>query len=250
MRGKSKVRDHAFRFVIASDGHFGEPGSDFNAYFENLVVWLQEEKVRNGLDCWFFNGPITHDNPGLSPVVHKRLQAVDTPLYAFRGNHDLIFENEWQDNFGTEEFFELDIEEILFLSCPTFDKMGNYQCPDYRWLKEKLQKGKRFRYIFLFLHICLGGWTKEGMHCPEIISLLEEFNITAVFHGHDHLEDGLIKKGELRYYFSGSIGSKWGLDYKGYRVVEIAKDHSVFTYQYDPVKKKMVNSDHINHHKI
>lgn len=235
-----------FRFAIVSDGHFGEPGSDDKRHYDNLVKWLKIEREKKGLDVWFFNGDLTHDNPKFIPEVHLRLKEIESPLYALRGNHDLVLGSEWEEYFGMSDFFELEIDDKFFISCPTFDANGHYQCADAGWLEEKLQKGKRFRYVFVFLHICMGGWTREGIFCPEIIALLEKYPITAVFHGHDHLEDGMIKKERTSYFFTGSIGSKWGLSYKGFRIVEIRSDHTVITYQYDPMHKKIVNSNHIN----
>ena len=59
-------------------------------------------------------------------------------------------------------------------------------------------------------------------------------NVKAVFHGHEHDQDGIFKKDETSFIFDSHIGGSWGTDYKGFRVVEVLKNNSLVTYMMNP----------------
>ena len=53
------------RFAIASDGHYGEPKTDYKTTHANIITWLNQEHKRNALDFVIFNGDLVHDQPAL-----------------------------------------------------------------------------------------------------------------------------------------------------------------------------------------
>ena len=59
-------------------------------------------------------------------------------------------------------------------------------------------------------------------------------NIKAVFHGHEHDQDGVMFRDKIPYIFDAHIGGNWGTVYKGFRVVEILNDNSLITYMMNP----------------
>jgi hypothetical protein len=62
-------------------------------------------------------------------------------------------------------------------------------------------------------------------------------NIRAVFHGHEHDQDGIKKESAIPYMFDAHVGGNWGTPYRGFRVVEILKNNSLLTYMMNPSEK-------------
>ena len=58
-------REIKLRFAIASDLHYGQRNTPFDEFAENMVEWINAEKKDKGLDLFFINGDITHDEPGM-----------------------------------------------------------------------------------------------------------------------------------------------------------------------------------------
>jgi len=44
-------------------------------------------------------------------------------------------------------------------------------------------------------------------------------NIKAVFHGHEHDQDGVAMENGIPYLFDSHIGGNWGTSYRGFRVL-------------------------------
>jgi len=59
--------------------------------------------------------------------------------------------------------------------------------------------------------------------------------VRAVFHGHDHQEDDIKYFKNKPFIFSGHFGGSWGVEYKGYRIVEYSSVDSIITYQANPL---------------
>lgn len=236
-----------FRFAVASDGHYGEPGVEADKNYRNLVKWLKEEKEERGLNLFFFNGDLIHDAREYLPLIRNYFDSIGIPYYAVRGNHDNISDEDWEEFFGYKVNFEMKMNEMLFLGGASSDSQGIYHCADIQWFEERLNAASGQKLTFIFLHICQGGWTEQGILCPEVISLFDSHpEITAVFHGHDHDEDHIKRSENIPYFFDGYIGSTWGLDYYGYRIVEIDPSYRVRTYQYDPSRQKIVNENYLS----
>ncbi len=74
--GKAPVR---LRFAVASDGHYGQPNTDYAAFYRNIVAWLNQEHELNGLDFCVFNGDIIHDAPEFLPQAKAALDGLQVP---------------------------------------------------------------------------------------------------------------------------------------------------------------------------
>ena len=59
------------RFVVASDGHFGQPDTNYEKFHEEMMEWLNEEHRGKGLDFVVFNGDLIHNEPRLLPQVRE-----------------------------------------------------------------------------------------------------------------------------------------------------------------------------------
>jgi predicted MPP superfamily phosphohydrolase len=77
------------RFAIASDGHYGQPGTDYKTDHANMVKWLNEAHSSNPLDFVIINGDLVNDRPDLLSEVKKDyFDHLNVPFYAVPGNHD------------------------------------------------------------------------------------------------------------------------------------------------------------------
>ena len=50
------------RFIVASDGHYGQPNTDFKTFHTDLIGWVNREKLQKGVDFLFFNGDLIHED--------------------------------------------------------------------------------------------------------------------------------------------------------------------------------------------
>lgn len=64
-------------------------------------------------------------------------------------------------------------------------------------------------------------------------------NVRAVFNGHDHEEDGAILQKSTPFIFDGHIGGSWGVNYHGFRIIEIRGKDKIITYMMN--QDKVIN---------
>ncbi len=223
------------RFAVASVGHFGQPGTNYQRFHEEMMEWLIEEKKGKGLDFVIFNGDLIHNEPEFLPQVKEYYDRLDVPYFVTKGNHDMASAKQWEEVWGYGENHDFDKGDCAFLLGTTSNVEGEYLCVNIDWLKERLAHYREKRHIFAFFHISQHKVTKHGIDCPDVSSLLESTpNVAAVFHGHDHDIDSFIYSNERAYLFDGHIGGNWGTNYRGYRIVEVDQEGTVSTYQCNP----------------
>jgi hypothetical protein len=236
-------KDIKFRFAVASDGHYGQPDTPFEQDFVNLIQWLNHEKQEKGLDLCIFNGDLIHDKPEFLPAVKAHFDKLTTSYYTSRGNHDRIDASLWQNTWGYGLNHEVVLKNNLFILADTSNEKGEYLCADLSWLEDRLEYHKNKQNVFIFMHITPAKWTQNGVDCPDLMKKVESYsNVKAIFHGHDHDVDTIKLSGNKPYIFDGHFGGSWGVDYKGYRIVEIDKKGNIFTYQFNPTAAPIVNS--------
>jgi len=223
------------RFAILSDGHFGQPDTDYNRFHDRMVTWIKEEQRGKGLDFVVFNGDLIHNEPEFLPRVKTFYDRLEIPYFAVRGNHDMVSSSLWAKTWGYEENHHFEQGDAAFLLGSTSNEKGDYLCADHTWLQKALSEYAEKKWIFLFLHISQHKFTRHGIACPEITALIEKTaNLAAVFHGHDHDLDNVIFSNGKPYFFDGHYGGSWGTNYRGYRIVEIDAGDRVLTYQCNP----------------
>ena len=67
---KKKVK---LRFVVASDGHYGQPDTEYEKYFETLVTRINQEHTKNPFAFCIINGDIIHDDKKHYPAAKNIL---------------------------------------------------------------------------------------------------------------------------------------------------------------------------------
>ncbi|MDJ1496856.1 metallophosphoesterase [Cytophagaceae bacterium DM2B3-1] len=239
-----KDNQPVFRFAVASDGHYGQPDTSYEADFSNLNKWLKGEKAKKGLDLIFINGDLFHDDPVFIPKVKSSFNQLPVPYYVTRGNHDRVNEDTWKQTWGYVPNHDFVVGDYAFVLADTSNEKGEYLCADAAWLEKTLQKHAAKKWIFVFMHIPPNKkWTDSGVDCVPVQEILEKTpNLAAVFHGHDHEIDDHKVNGGKHFFFDGHFGGNWGTTYKGYRIVEIYKDSSWSSYQCNPTLSPIINT--------
>lgn len=232
-----------FRFAVASDGHFGQPKTEFETFFKQIILHMKAEKERSGLDAVFFNGDLIHDDPTFMPQVKTYFDQLPVPYFVTRGNHDKVSSAVWQQIWGYPENHVVDVGPCSFVLGNTSNEKGEYVCADHRWLAEALTKLRKKKHVFILLHIPQRKWTANGIDCPQVMETIERFpNVKAVFHGHEHDQDSVKMEANKPFIFDGHFGGSWGTAYHGYRIVEVFADGRISTYQFNPEVNPIVNS--------
>ena len=236
------------RFGVVSDIHYGQDGTDYALHSGNMIKWLNEEHNQNHLDFAIINGDLVHNRPDLLPEFKNNyLDKLTMPYHTIPGNHDHADWDVWEKVFGYGDKYSFEKGETGFILANTTSVTGAYTCPDNSFIKKALDGFTDKKIVFVVLHVPVVQWLeteKSGfLDCPETVGLLEQYpNVKAVFHGHDHLLDDVRYAGKLPCFFDAHIGGDWGTVYRGYRVVEVAPDYSVYTYQVNASKSPVLNT--------
>lgn len=228
----------ALRFVVASDSHYGQPKTDFDGMIEKIIGQVNSFHKNNPLDFCVINGDIIHNEKPLLPLAKKQIEKLTMPWYVTRGNHDMVSTDYWQEVWGTPVNHDVVIKKKGIILGDTSNEEGKYLSPDLGWLKQTLDKHQQRKQVFLFLHIPQAKWTANGIDTPAFFELIKQYpNLKAVFHGHEHDQDGVKMSHNIPFFFDSHIGGSWGTDYKGFRVVELMEDGSLVTYMMNPVER-------------
>lgn len=229
------------RFAVASDGHYGQPNTDFKLYHENIIKNLQKEHAERRLDFVVFNGDLFHDNVAFLPDVKKVFDSLGLPYYVTRGNHDHVTPEQWRATWGYDLNHAVEIGKNAIILADTSNIKGEYLCPDIPWIDKQLAGFAKKENVFLFMHIPAKMWSEHGTECPELEKMLGKYsNLKAMFHGHDHAID-MGKTTSKPAFFDGHYGGNWGVSYRGYRIVETQADNKCYTYQFNPEAQIKVN---------
>lgn len=228
----------ALRFVVASDSHYGQPKTDFDGMIEKIIGQINSFHNNHPLDFCVINGDIIHNEKPLMPLAKKQIEKLTMPWYVTRGNHDMVSTDYWKEVWGTPVNHDVVIKKKGIILGDTSNEEGKYLSPDLVWLKQTLDKHQQHKQVFLFLHIPQAKWTANGIDTPAFFELIKQYpNLKAVFHGHEHDQDGVRMSNDIPFFFDSHIGGSWGTAYKGFRVVELMDDGSLVTYMMNPVEK-------------
>jgi len=238
---KQQVR---LRFALASDGHYGEKGTEYEKFYDEMVGWLNREQAGRGLNFSMINGDLYHDDITFLPSVKNKLDQLKMPYYVSHGNHDHSNAETWEKTWKIPLHHAFEVDDSAFLILNSADETGKYICPDLEWAKEKLKQYAAKKHLFIFMHITPVKWTDNALPCPELVEMFSrQANLKGIFHGHDHDQDGMKEQDGKFYFFDSHIAGSWGTAYRGYRIVEVLADGSVLTYQMNPAETKQVNSN-------
>jgi hypothetical protein len=231
-------KNPVLRFVVASDGHYGQKDTEYEKFFSTLTENINQQHKENPFAFCVINGDIIHDDPKWFPDAKKALDKLSLKYYVSQGNHDHATAEEWQKTWNMPTNIDFKIKKNSVLIGTTSNKDGTYLCPDVAWFAEKLEEHKTQKNIFIFIHINPGKQTKHAVDCPEFFNLLSKYkNIKAIFNGHDHDMDDVKMKNGIPFIFDAHFGGNWGTTYRGFRIVELRKDNSLITYILNPTEK-------------
>ena len=225
----------SLRFAVASDGHYGQPDTSFSKFFSSITGSINDFHSLLPLKACVINGDIIHDQPEFLAPAKAALDALKMDYYVTRGNHDMVTSDLWEETWQQPLNQVIDHGKHSFILCDTSNEQGAYLCPDLVWLAKELDKRKEQQNIFLFLHIPQVKWTQFSIESPSFIDLAGRYaNISAIFHGHEHGEDGQKMMGTIPCFFDGHVGGNWGTEYRGFRVVEVYQDKGFVTWIMNP----------------
>lgn len=227
------------RFAVASDAHYGQPDTPYEAMMDTIIEKINLFHGSNPLDFCVMNGDIVHDEKSFLAQAKQKIDGLKVPYFVTRGNHDKCSSDYWEQVWNMPLNHQKVVKNSLVLLGDTSNEQGTYVSPDLAWLEAQLEANKKRKNIFLFLHIPQAKWTKNGIETPAFFELIKKYpNIRAVFHGHEHDQDGVQMIGKLPFLFDSHIGGSWGTPHKGFRVVELLNSGTVITYLMDPTIKK------------
>lgn len=190
--------DVEFRFTVASDGHYGQPDTDYEEYFSKIVEKINRYHNLFPSEFVVYNGDIIHDDPQFLIPAFEALSKSDLPFYVTKGNHDMVTGEVWEDTWGYPQNHTVTFDERVILLGTTSNVDGDYLCPDVIWFKQNLESSRNAKEVYIFLHITPNEWTTHGISCPDFHELLAGYNnVTAVFNGHDHDQDDIKWKGRF-----------------------------------------------------
>ena len=226
------------RFVVASDGHYGQPKTEFDAFFKDITTQINAFHQQNPLDFTVINGDVIHNEKPLLATAKQKLDLLTMPYYVTRGNHDMVTPEHWQEVWKMPLNHDVVVKKNALLLGDTSNEAGKYLPPDLAWMQTKLEAHKSRKNVFIFLHIPQAKWTANGIDTPAFFELIKKYpNVKAVFHGHEHDQDGVKMVDKVPFLFDSHFGGNWGTNYKGFRVVEVMKDNSMVTYIMNPTVK-------------
>ena len=227
------------RFAVASDAHYGQPNTPYEAMMDTIIEKINLFHGSNPIDFCVMNGDIVHDEKSFLAQAKQKIDGLKVPYFVTRGNHDKCSSDYWEQVWNMPLNHQKVVKNSLVLLGDTSNEQGTYVSPDLAWLEAQLEANKKRKNIFLFLHIPQAKWTKNGIETPAFFELIKKYpNIRAVFHGHEHDQDGVQMIGKLPFLFDSHIGGSWGTPHKGFRVVELLNSGTVITYLMDPSIKK------------
>ncbi|WP_304517702.1 metallophosphoesterase family protein [Cecembia rubra] len=217
------------KFIVASDGHYGQPNTEFEASHKTLLKAIQQEQE---VDFVVFNGDLIHDDPKWMPEVKKVYDSLKLPYFPVKGNHDRISETAWQNIWGIPADHRFVWKEHFgMILANSSNQAGEYLCADTEFLKSSLEEFKNLAFVFVFVHISQNDWTLHGVSCDPFLELMARYsNVRAIFHGHDHDVNGIMRNRKKPYLWSGHFGGSWGSPHPSYRVCEVGGDGKVITY--------------------
>ncbi len=227
------------RFAVASDIHYGQKTTPFELTTDTMIKQINRFHENSPLDFCVLNGDLIHNEKAFMPLVKQQTDKLKVPYFVSRGNHDQVSDAEWKAVWNVNLNHQHVIKQTPILIGDTSNENGDYLSADIPWFTQQLEAHKDSPHVFIFLHIPQAKWTKNAVDTPAFFTLIRQYpNVRAVFHGHEHDQDGVYMDGKLPFFFDSHVGGDWGLDYKGFRVVELLDDGTLITYMMNPVEKR------------
>ena len=144
---KRKVK---LRFVVASDGHYGQPNTEYENFFATLTTRINEEHRQNPFAFCVVNGDIIHDDKTHFPAAKAALDKLAVKYYVSQGNHDHVNAEEWEAIWKMPVNLDFKIKKKFFSCCNHFQRKGNLFMPGCQLVPAKAGRtpgaGKYFHF--------------------------------------------------------------------------------------------------------
>ena len=226
------------RFAVASDIHYGQPKTEYANMMDKALMNIKGLHADQPFDFGVFNGDIVHDDISFFAESRQKMETLPFPYYVTQGNHDLATREQWEKAWDRPVNFEIVKRGTVLLFATTSNEKGAYLPPDLDWLEAKFIEHQKAKHILLFIHIPPIKWTNNAIESTPFQELVKkQKNLRAVFHGHEHDQDGIKWQDGIPYLFDSHVGGNWGTKYRGYRIVEMQKDGSILTWIMNPTEK-------------
>ena len=198
--GHSPGDKSPFKFTITSDIH-ANPGNPINGIFDAMEQYSPDhefscivgDSINDGFDRTHWNSYF-HD-------VQKYQE--NKPQMNATGNHDTgnkakyaRYLSAWDHPYEDKKkgaYYLMEYGNAVFFFLDSCNAGGWSPTPgddQYDWLEENLEEyAKKDKWIFLFLHhqiYSTGDFSVEDIMHQVYRPLLQEYQIDAVFYGHDH----------------------------------------------------------------
>jgi len=207
---QGQERKVELRFAVAADGHWGQPGTDYEGNHRQLIEAINRLHDTAPFDFVVLVGDLVHDRPDLLPEVKSRFDQLVPDYYVVHGNHDHATPELWKKIWGLEINVTVTVKNHHLLLVNTADSIGTYTSADAAWLQSAVERAHPDP-VFVFAHITQKAWTRHGIGSPEVMTILTANDaIRAVFHGHDHDVDEIRMEDGIPFVFTGRFGGSWG----------------------------------------
>ena len=151
---ESLKKKSILRFVVASDGHYGQAETEFDLNYTNIVKNITTFHNQSPIDFCVINGDIVHDGKDFLLPAKKLLDALPVKYYVTRGNHDNVSASYWNEVFDMPLNHDVVLGKNVLLLGDTSNEMGEFLSPDLAWLKtmfDLLDEVERLRAELRFL---------------------------------------------------------------------------------------------------
>ncbi len=272
-----------FTFVHLTDFHIGDPRG-LKENIRETIGWKAAKKCIEEINLLHpefvvITGDLVFGqlHPGEYTREYKKcykiLQQFQVPIYLCPGNHDGYLQTGqdgfeyWEKYFGSL-YYSFNYGETHFLSINSYDwpkklrttfffiplNWGGYiQDEQLQWIEEDLDSNIDARLkIMLMHHNPLWDTSHEslmGIHYigrEELLNLIQEYNVDAVFDGHVHYDNITIWNDTL-FVTTTTASSSLGAEdaYWGYRLIKV-ENYSIISYNYKEPKYS-IPSYHLNY---
>jgi predicted phosphodiesterase len=144
---RSKV---VLRFVVASDAHYGQPGTAYDEMIEKITSQINSFHQETPLDFCVINGDIIHDKKDFLPLAKQKIDGLDPVYYVTRGNHDMVSADYWNEVWGMPLNHTVIAKDHAIILADTSNEAGKYLSPNLDWLAAQLEANKKRKHVLLF----------------------------------------------------------------------------------------------------
>jgi len=263
-----------FSFVHLTDFHIGDPRG-MTVDVRKTIGWKAARKSVEEInllnpDFVIITGDLVFGQ--LYPFeysveyrkCYKILQQFDVPTFLCPGNHDGYIQT-GQDGFRLWEkfigplYYSFNYGDYHFTSVNSYDWPapsrwaisyaplqwgGHIREEQMKWIEKDLEHSTNAKARFIMLHhnplwdTKNDSLLKNGNYTgrEELLSLIEKYNVSAVFDGHVHYDNVTEQNGTL-YITTTTCASELSAEdaYWGYRLIEV-EDGKIVSYNYKEPK--------------